>query len=369
MLPAVFLAGAIGTAVFGGKKFMDASDNNELAEYYRQEAIDYYNDSKSKMEQQREQTNNTLEELGKARVIAWGGEMKHFLDIYKKFNFDKKELSDIGNSYSIDLSDIINQDNPIESFEDMQKLSLSAKEMLQQGFGSLAAGTLSGIAAYGGVGALATASTGTAIGTLSGAAATNATLAWLGGGSLATGGLGIAGGTAVLGGVVIGPLLAVAGIFSASKSEKRLAEAKAWAEDVVQKAEQINIITSNLNKIEKICTNYISSIEKQVGHFKQVNSVLENIYASACEKANEGLWAKILNFFGWKVKVKPANLSEEDKNRIKVAWIEAQIFQQILTQNIMDEQGSPDDDAEKVLEAGEDKLGVLFANNLNNVFY
>lgn len=43
------------------------------------------------------------------------------------------------------------------------------------------------------------ASTGTAISSLSGAAATNATLAWLGGGSLAAGGGGMAAGSVVLG--------------------------------------------------------------------------------------------------------------------------------------------------------------------------
>lgn len=47
--------------------------------------------------------------------------------------------------------------------------------------------------------AFGAASTGTAISSLSGAAATNATLAWLGGGSLAAGGGGMAAGTAVLG--------------------------------------------------------------------------------------------------------------------------------------------------------------------------
>jgi hypothetical protein len=52
---------------------------------------------------------------------------------------------------------------------------------------------MAGFAAFGSVGMLATASTGTAIGTLSGAAATNATLAWLGGGALSAGGFGMAG--------------------------------------------------------------------------------------------------------------------------------------------------------------------------------
>lgn len=47
------------------------------------------------------------------------------------------------------------------------------------------------------------ASTGTAISTLSGAAATKATLAWFGGGSLAAGGFGVAGGGIVLAGIGI----------------------------------------------------------------------------------------------------------------------------------------------------------------------
>ena len=45
------------------------------------------------------------------------------------------------------------------------------------------------------------ASTGAAISGLTGVAATNATLAWLGGGALSAGGFGVAGGMAVLGGL------------------------------------------------------------------------------------------------------------------------------------------------------------------------
>lgn len=73
------------------------------------------------------------------------------------------------------------------------------------GFAGAAAGSLT----FAAVGALATASTGAAISGLSGAAATSATLAWLGGGSLAAGGMGVAGGTAVLAGVVAAPALLV----------------------------------------------------------------------------------------------------------------------------------------------------------------
>lgn len=63
-----------------------------------------------------------------------------------------------------------------------------------------------------GVSTFASASTGTAISSLSGAAAQNAMLAWLGGGSLAAGGGGVAVGGAVLGLVMIVPALLVGGM-------------------------------------------------------------------------------------------------------------------------------------------------------------
>ena len=59
---------------------------------------------------------------------------------------------------------------------------------------ALSTGAMSLVATFG------TASTGTAISSLSGAAATNATLAWFGGGSIAAGGGGVAMGTVVLSG-------------------------------------------------------------------------------------------------------------------------------------------------------------------------
>ncbi len=66
----------------------------------------------------------------------------------------------------------------------------------------------------------AAASTGTAISSLSGAAATNATLAFLGGGSLAAGGGGMAVGAAALNFVTIGPALLVSGLLVAGQGEK-----------------------------------------------------------------------------------------------------------------------------------------------------
>jgi transcriptional regulator with XRE-family HTH domain len=107
---------------------------------------------------------------------------------------------------------------------------------LSNGIGTqLAAGGVGGAAigaAVGGAAAYATfasaamfgtASTGAAIAGLSGAAATNATLALLGGGTLAAGGAGVAGGTLLLTGIVAAPIAALAagGLFLIARRRSR----------------------------------------------------------------------------------------------------------------------------------------------------
>jgi len=78
--------------------------------------------------------------------------------------------------------------------------------VLSVGFGGIVGGSMA-LGAWALVSAIGSASTGTAIGTLSGVAATNATLAWFGGGALAAGGAGMSGGMLVLGGIVAAPMI------------------------------------------------------------------------------------------------------------------------------------------------------------------
>lgn len=106
--------------------------------------------------------------------------------------------------------------------------------------GSAVAGAaVGGAAAYGtfiAAVSFGTASTGAAISGLSGAAATNAALALLGGGTLAAGGAGVAGGTMLLTGIVAAPavLLGVGGLVwmvkRNRKQQKELAERLRQAE-------------------------------------------------------------------------------------------------------------------------------------------
>lgn len=109
--------------------------------------------------------------------------------------------------------------NP-QQLDDWAGISAHALGILSGAASSAVAGVATASATYGLVGTLGTASTGTAISTLSGAAATNATLAWLGGGALAAGGGGMALGAIVLNSVVAGPAVLVGGFFVGRQAEE-----------------------------------------------------------------------------------------------------------------------------------------------------
>jgi hypothetical protein len=112
------------------------------------------------------------------------------------------------------------------------RLTASVADVVGAAAAAGASGLLAGTATVGAVGAFGTASTGTAIGSLSGAAATNATLAWLGGGSLAAGGGGVALGTTVLGGIVAAPVVLVGGVFIHLKGREAMSKAETFASEV-----------------------------------------------------------------------------------------------------------------------------------------
>jgi len=96
----------------------------------------------------------------------------------------------------------------------------------------LGAGKALASGSIGMAGRIGVASTGTAISELSGAAATNATLAWLGGGSLASGGGGMALGSLVLNGITVAPGALLMGLALAKEGQRALTQAKQYDADV-----------------------------------------------------------------------------------------------------------------------------------------
>lgn len=128
--------------------------------------------------------------------------------------------------------------------------------------GSAIGGVLAAYGAYTGVGMLASTTGGVAIAELSGVAATNVTLAWLGGGVLSVGGFGMVGGMAVFGGLVAGPALAILGAVSADEMEEKLEKAKAYHSQVEEAVKKTDAIIDQFQAIEKMAKLFTRQITK-----------------------------------------------------------------------------------------------------------
>ncbi len=128
--------------------------------------------------------------------------------------------------------------------------------------GSAIGGVLAAYGAYTGVGMLASTAGGIAIAELSGVAATNATLAWLGGGVLSVGGFGMVGGMVVFGGLVAGPALAILGAVSADEMKEKLEKAKAYHSQVEKAVKKADAIIDQFQAIEKMAKLFTRQIAK-----------------------------------------------------------------------------------------------------------
>lgn len=331
-MPIPFLIGAaaVGAAIFGAKKMIDSSDNNSRAEELQISAKEIYDEAIARLEYSRENTNEMLEQLGTTKVDIWANDMNGFIDAFSKFKNVKQEGT-LALEGSLDITP--------ENIKAIKKSALKASEMVNAGLGSLAAGTLAGVAAYGGASMFA--------------AATKATLAFFGGGSIASGGLGVAAGSAVLGGVVLGPALALAGMFMSAKSEENLAKAEKMYAQATNAAEKMNGISDTLDNIYSLASDYNEFLIEFSSKFKEVITGVNRVYIDQYTLCSKSLWNKIKAIFGMKITVDYNQLERSQQQYLHMAWLMAQTMQKTLTVNLLDEQGNITAESYKVLRSSQ----------------
>lgn len=215
----------LGKSIKAGIDQYDASSTNEYANSIIHSATE-------KAKKFRKNSSDAISSLGQTKIDILSNSIKPFVETFEKLH--NVELSE-----SVGLDELQNFKIDKQSFSELKEMEAVASSIIGGAAGGAALGAITAFGAYGGAMAFGAASTGTAIATLSGAAATNATLAFLGGGALAANGLGIVGGTAVLGGLVAGPALAVLGFVVGAKASankdraySNLAEAKKYEEEI-----------------------------------------------------------------------------------------------------------------------------------------
>lgn len=269
-IPLIVGAAAIAAGVYGAVKGVSGAMDHSNAKDMNNDARSVVDKANDDVEAQRKATNHVLEDYGQRKLRAFNGVVAEFIQTFERLkNVDLGEGPGLdkltGGAFSSEI--IVGLRKDYQALQDAG-LGLGA---------GLGGGAALAFGAYNGTMLLATASTGTAISSLGGVAATNATLAWLGGGSLAAGGYGMAGGMMVLGGIVAGPALAIFGHILGSKGETALNEAKSNMEQARTLAQEAELMVTKLKAIEKVTTLANSTFSKISSHLRRAVGDLKRI--------------------------------------------------------------------------------------------
>ena len=234
------ISGASGLA-FSVKSIVDSMDASATNRYVQ----DRNNENILKFQATSNKLNETLEDLGKQRMMItnnFSAFVNTFERIHNRPEFTSKETPTL----------------PTFNFNEIKNVSILAETFLGVAVGAIGGSALAAAATSGttaAVMALGTASTGTKIIELSGAAATKAALAALGGGSLAVGGGGIALGTLVLNIASLGVGALIEGIamaYAGSVAKKHADKAK---DAMINNERIINDAIAMQNEIMKAAIN------------------------------------------------------------------------------------------------------------------
>ncbi len=241
-LPLLFIGLGAATAATGIGTTIKAGIDNSHAKELNRRSQNKIEQESWPLERARKKCGKALEHLGKEKIFIASNSIKEFMDSFEK-------IKNIELSSSAELNERIHID--IASLHDLRKMESIASSLAGGVATGAASGALVAFGAYNAAATFASASTGTAIASLSGAVAHNATLAFFGGGSLAVGGLGMAGGTVVLGGLVAGPALLVMGMITGAKASKNLDNAYANAAEAETICEQLYMARIQSNAIRE----------------------------------------------------------------------------------------------------------------------
>ena len=318
-MPIPFILGglAIATAGYGATRTYDAYKRSREADKLQNNANEINTNAEYKNKSARKSAQNALKNLGRAKINIWGHSIGRFLELCDRIDMEE-----------VNMQSAISTDEAF--FDDLKQCEMEVSSMLAGGIGGIGAGGLAAFGAYSATMALASASTGTAIATLSGAAATNATLAWLGGGSLAAGGFGMAGGAAVLGGLVAGPALAVIGVTLDSASEKKLEEAKSNLAQAKKIAEEIETITKAAHLLRR-----------KVAMVEDLLIRLDMIYNDLLDK-----FENVVKSCGEDYKT-----YDENSKKIVVANVKiTETIKRVLDTSIIDDKGNITEECDKLLD-------------------
>ncbi len=238
-------------------------------------------ESNKKIDPIREELNKKLEALGKVKVEILETTISEFTALMSKIENLPFDGGLSSNSHEEDFS------FSKKEFDSMAISVISLKKLLAKTTGAVGSGVASAGALYAAVAAFGTASTGTLISSVSGAAASNATLAWLGGGVLSVGGGGVALGATVLGGIALVPAVSYLiwkGKFNYADERE---EVDKRFEEAIEYATSIDKIIKNFRELARLIENTILLINRFSIAVNQLNKQTNHIIAQIGDDFNK----------------------------------------------------------------------------------
>ena len=269
-LPWLLGAAAVGLAGSGVANGAKAIQKNKQAQNVNERAQSICKRAETAAQNARNRSNNCLKKLGQAKLDILDKNMTRFINIFEQIHsIELKETAGMKELKGCHLDK--------QELAAMREMSSMAASMLGGLVTGAGAGALTAFGAYGATMAFGAASTGTAIASLSGAAATNATLAFLGGGALAAGGGGMALGSVVLGGAVAGPALAILGGIMNASASKNLDNAYSNLAEAEKLAEELKVVRTLCNAIAERADMFVALIKNLDIVFGKLTDKLERI--------------------------------------------------------------------------------------------
>ncbi|MBB5182676.1 hypothetical protein [Catenisphaera adipataccumulans] len=326
----LFIGIAVTTSGIGIKNTVQAGLNANNASKINQSAQELVDESSKTLDVQKQACGKALGRLGEEKLFVLNNSMNEFIEAFAQIkNVDFRD--------SIGLEELKNFHIDSKEFADMKTMVNFAGSIVGGVTAGTASGALVAFGAYSSAKIFATASTGTAIASLSGAAARNATLAFFGGGSLAAGGLGMTGGMYVLGGLVAGPALMVMGFVTSTAAKKNLENAYINQEEANQINEQLSAASLQCESIRRRSYMYYNLLARLDAYFLPLIYRMEDILK------NEG------NDY--------RNYSSESKKIIASCASFAVTIKSLLDTPILTEAGSLTEESETTIKNVQAKLG------------